>query len=378
MEWFVNLFSKNRKNKDILYREFNFSFCLKLFTLMVLAGIFFDNPANSINFSVYPLEEAVRLNLRPPVIILSGMILGPIWGSVTGGFIDIFSFFIWHSDMDYMVIFTLLSMLRGFIAGYIFNYFYTNFNIKSVLKSIAIPHIMISALIIPIVLNYKYQVNFISNVVVRLLIHFFTIPLFTLIFYYILKSLKKSKDLKSLHEKLKSMLKIDDLTGLSNRRHFMDFLNKMFSLSKRHDHSLTLLMADLDNFKNINDNYGHHKGDEFLKAVGEILKRKTRNEDLAARIGGDEFMILLPETNINEAINIADRIKRCVANIDILSDNISNTISIGAAELNRDDDVESFLKRADDSLYKAKENGRDRVETFNIDYIQGSKELELS
>lgn len=89
-------------------------------------------------------------------------------------------------------------------------------------------------------------------------------------------------------------------------------------------------------------------------------------------------MILLPETNINEAINIADRIKKCVANIDILSDNISNTISIGAAELNRDDDVESFLKRADDSLYKAKENGRDRVETFNIDYIQGSKELELS
>jgi len=190
--------------------------------------------------------------------------------------------------------------------------------------------------------------------------------------------MKKSKELKSLHSKLKAMLKIDDLTGLSNRRHFMDFLNKMHSLSQRHGHSLSILMADIDNFKEINDNYGHHKGDQFLRAVGDILKRKIRNEDLAARMGGDEFVILLPETSLKEALYIAHRIKKCVKNIDILSEKENSSISIGAAQLKEDDDTESFLKRVDDALYQAKEKGRNRVETISIDPSQVTKELEFS
>jgi len=378
MEMLLDLFSKKRKNQDILYRNFNFTFCLKLFLLMVLAGIFFDNPANSVTFSVYPLEEAVRLNLRPPVIILTGMILGPIWGAVAGGFIDISSFLIWHIDMNYMFIFTLLTMLRGFISGYIFNFIFKRFSWKSVVTSIAFPHLLISGIIIPVALYYNYGVPLINNVRIRLIIQIFTIPIFTVIFYYILKGMKKSKELKTLHSKLKDMLKIDDLTGLSNRRHFMDFLNKMHSLSQRHGHSLSILMADIDNFKEINDNYGHHKGDQFLRAVGDILKRKIRNEDLAARMGGDEFVILLPETSLKEALYIAHRIKKCVKNIDILSEKENSSISIGAAQLKEDDDTESFLKRVDDALYQAKEKGRNRVETISIDPSQVTKELEFS
>lgn len=374
----LDVFFKKRKNKDILYRNFNFAFCFKLFILMVLAGVFFDNPANSINFSVYPLEEAVRLNLRPPVIILAGMLLGPIWGAVTGGFIDVSSFLIWHNDMNYMFVFTLLTMLRGFIAGYIFNYMFKSFNWKSVIVSIAFPHLLISGILIPSVLYYNYGVPLFNNSQIRIFIQVFTIPLFTVIFYYMLNGMKKSKELKSLHSKLNEMLKVDNLTGLSNRRHFMDFLAKMHSLSQRHSHPLSILMADIDNFKEINDNYGHHQGDQFLQAVSEVLKRKTRNEDLAARMGGDEFIVLLPETNLKEALHIANRIKKCVENIDILSEKESCSISIGAAQLKEDDNIESFLKRVDDALYKAKENGRNRVETLNIDYSQMTKELKLS
>ena len=372
------LLQDKRRNTDLLYRDFNFTFCFRLFVLMVLAGVFFDNPANSINFSVYPLKEAVRLNLRPPTIMLGGMILGPLWGAAIGGFIDLISFFIWHSDMDYMVGFTLLTMLRGFLAGYIFNFFFHEFKIKSVIASIAVPHLLVSALFIPGLLNYYYNVPFINNMRIRLIIQLVTIPLFTLVFYYILKGMKKSKELKNLHTRLKELLKVDELTGLSNRRHFMDYLNKMVSLSKRRSQSLSLLMADVDNFKNINDTYGHHMGDEFLKAVGEVLKENTREEDLAARMGGDEFVILLPQTRLKEALKIAERIKDSVGEISILSEDNINTLSIGAAALKNDDNSESLLKKADDALYKAKEKGRNRVESLQFKDAEKRQELKFT
>ena len=374
----IELLQDKRRNTDLLYRDFNFTFCFRLFVLMVLAGVFFDNPANSINFFVYPLEEAVRLNLRPPTIMLGGMILGPLWGATIGGFIDLISFFIWHSDMNYIIGFTLLTMLRGFLAGYIFNYVFNKFKIKSVITSIAVPHLLISAVFIPGLLNYYYNVPFVNNMRIRLIIQFVTIPLFTLVFYYILKGMKKSKELKNLHTRLKELLKVDELTGLSNRRHFMDYLNKMVSLSKRRSQSLSLLMADVDNFKNINDTYGHHMGDEFLKAVGEVLKENTREEDLSARMGGDEFVILLPQTSLKEALNIAERIKESVEGISILSKDNINTLSIGAAVLNNDDNSESLLKKADDSLYKAKEKGRNRVESLQFKDTEQRQELKFS
>ena len=373
----IELLQDKRRNTDLLYRDFNFTFCFRLFVLMVLAGVFFDNPANSINFFVYPLEEAVRLNLRPPTIMLGGMILGPLWGATIGGFIDLISFFIWHSDMNYIIGFTLLTMLRGFLAGYIFNYVFNKFKIKSVITSIAVPHLLISAVFIPGLLNYYYNVPFVNNMRIRLIIQFVTIPLFTLVFYYILKGMKKSKELKNLHTRLKELLKVDELTGLSNRRHFMDYLNKMVSLSKRRSQSLSLLMADVDNFKNINDTYGHHMGDEFLKAVGEVLKENTREEDLSARMGGDEFVILLPQTSLKEALNIAERIKESVEGISILSKDNINTLSIGAAVLNNDDNSESLLKKADDSLYKAKEKGRNRVESLQFKNAEQRQELKF-
>lgn len=360
----INFFNKKIKNTDIHYRDFNFSFCLKVLTILLIAGIFFDNPANSIHFSIYPLEEATRLNLRPAIILFGGILLGPLWGAVLGGLVDVLAFFIWHSDLNYIVYFTLLTMLRGFLAGYIYNYVFSEFNWKSIVCSIALPHFLISGVLIPLLLNLYYGVPILSNIKIRVFIQIFTIPLYSVIFYYIFNGMRKSAELRKLHDRLQKMLRTDELTGLSNRRHFMEFLDKMISLSKRHSHDLSLLMADIDNFKKINDNYGHQKGDLFLKKVGKILKENTRNEDLVARIGGDEFFILLPATGTQKAIKIAKRIKASILEVDMLP-NEKNTVSIGVAELKPNDSTESFLKRADDALYIAKENGRNRVESLN-------------
>ena len=375
MNYFKKVLYNKVINDDIRYREFTFSFALKIAILIVAAGVFFDNPANTINFTIYPLKEAIRVNLRPPIIMLGGIILGPLWGAVIGGIIDIIAFNLWHSDLTYLFILTLSTIFRGFAAGYIYNYIFKSFSVKAIFTSLAVPHLLTSGLIIPAILNYYYNIPLLSNLRVRILVQVITLPIFTLAFYYILKGLKKSKELRTLHQKLKVMLNKDDLTGISNRKHFMDFLNKMFSMAKRHSQPLALLMADLDNFKEINDTYGHFKGDECLRKVAEILTENIRNEDLAARMGGDEFVVLLPQTQMGEAKNIANRIKNSVQEIDI-KESGSITASIGVAVMRKEDDIESFLKRADDALYRAKNNGRNRIEWMKADSLK--QELKFS
>ncbi|MCF8001926.1 MAG: diguanylate cyclase [Halanaerobiales bacterium] len=375
MDYFKKVLFNKVNNDDIRYRKFTFSFSLKIAVLIVAAGVFFDNPANTVNFTIFPLQEAIRVNLRPPIIMLGGIILGPLWGAVIGGVIDIIAFNLWHSNLSYLFILTLSTIFRGFTAGYIYNYIFKNFSVKAIFASLAIPHLLTSGLIIPAILNYYYNIPLLRNLRVRIVVQIITLPIFTLAFYYLLKGLKKTKELRSLHQKLKVMLNKDDLTGISNRKHFMEFLNKIFSMAKRHSQPLSLLMADLDNFKEINDTYGHFKGDECLREVAKILTENIRNEDLAARMGGDEFVVLLPQTQIKEAKKIANRIKKNVQAIDI-KESGSITISIGAAVIRQEDDIESFLKRADDALYKAKNNGRNRIEWMKADSFK--QELKFS
>jgi ECF transporter S component (folate family) len=362
MEKLKRIFKNDVINNDIRYRTFDFSFCFKLFILFVLAGVFFDNPANSINFSVFPLEEAVRVNLRPPIIMLGGVILGPIWGLVIGGVVDIISFRLWHFDLNYLFIFTLFTMLRGFLAGYIYNYLFKKFSIEAILTSIGVTHLLVSSVFIPVVLYYTYGVPLINNIQVRLFIQILAIPVYSLAFFYILKGMNKSKKLKNLHKELQVMLKFDDLTGLANRRSFMDYFEQKLSQVKDNSDKLSLLMLDIDNFKDINDTFGHQIGDHVLKEVSNILTENVRRKDLAARLGGDEFLVLLPNTDKDNAEKIAKRIKDDISSLDIFNKDYYTTVSIGAAALNRNDDIESLLKRADDALYKAKDRGRNRIE----------------
>jgi len=369
MEKLKRIFKNDVINNDIRYRKFDLSFCIKFFILFVVVSVFFDNPANSINFNIFPLSEAIRFNLRPPVIMLGGIILGPIWGALIGGAVDIISFRLWHFDLNYLFILTLVSMLRGFLAGYIYNYKYKKFSMKAIITSIGITHVLVSLILIPVILYYTYGVPLINNIQVRLLIQIIAIPVYSLAFYYILKGLKKSKELKNMHNKLQIMLKYDDLTGLANRRYFMSYFEEKLSEAKEKQKNLSLLMLDLDKFKNINDTFGHQRGDHTLKEVSSILTENVRKEDLAARLGGDEFLVLLPNTDQDNAEKIAKRIKEDISSLDIFNNNYYTTVSIGAATLNKNDDIESLLKRADDALYKAKEQGRNRVEWMKKDKI---------
>ena len=174
---------------------------------------------------------------------------------------------------------------------------------------------------------------------------------------------KKNLKLKKANKKIMELSQTDKLTGLSNRRYFMEYLEKWISYSKRHSSHLTLIMCDFDNFKDINDNFGHVTGDKVLSTFGELLKSEIRNEDLASRIGGEEFTILLNGTKLKKGINFAKRIRKKLMqlNIESIPKAKNITISMGITEFKKEDNYESFLNRVDKALYKAKNKGKNRV-----------------
>ena len=134
--------------------------------------------------------------------------------------------------------------------------------------------------------------------------------------------------------------------------------------SRRYEHPLTILMIDIDHFKSINDEYGHGTGDEALKMAVGIFQHALRAEDTLGRIGGEEFAAVLPETDIRNAVVLAERLREAISKeeLDTPDGKLSFTVSIGASEINADDeDVQEILKRADELLYKAKESGRNCV-----------------
>lgn len=174
-------------------------------------------------------------------------------------------------------------------------------------------------------------------------------------------------DLKKTKEQLLLMATTDVLTGLANRRFFMDRLSGEFERVKRYESLYTILMIDLDFFKKINDSFGHKGGDTVLKKVSEILLNGLRCTDIIGRIGGEEFAAILPETELQHGIQIAERLKNAVENLqlDINGKSIKTTISLGASQSNpMDREMDDGLIRADSALYEAKKSGRNRVCTL--------------
>ncbi len=149
----------------------------------------------------------------------------------------------------------------------------------------------------------------------------------------------------------------DSLTELFNQGHFLSELEKEVNRSRRNKRPLSLILFDLDRFKEFNDKYGHQEGDKALKIIGEVVKKEIRKElDLAFRYGGDEFTIILPEASFQEAQKIAQRIKNSFETYKL------TTLSIGIVELSKDMDIESFIKGADLAMYEAKKS----LELFKI------------
>jgi diguanylate cyclase len=165
-------------------------------------------------------------------------------------------------------------------------------------------------------------------------------------------------------ETLRTAVRIDSLTQLANRAYFDEKLTEMLKLRQRYDDEpFALMMIDLDNFKTINDSYGHPAGDRILKGVATKIKATLRGSDFIARFGGDEFALILVKTEGKSAEDVAWKICSEVRGSRFLldSETINMTISIGLAEAHKSDTEESLLKRADQALYRVKEQGRNSV-----------------
>ena len=166
------------------------------------------------------------------------------------------------------------------------------------------------------------------------------------------------------NEKLAHLASIDRLTGLYNRGETEAILQKELLKNQASDSTLSAIMLDLDNFKRVNDTYGHLAGDQVLISVAQTLIRSLRPSDMPVRYGGEEFSVFLPGTTTKNAKVIAERIRRNMENMSIsLPDGtiLQVTVSIGFAERIDNDTVASLIDRADKALYHAKQNGRNRV-----------------
>jgi diguanylate cyclase (GGDEF)-like protein len=168
-------------------------------------------------------------------------------------------------------------------------------------------------------------------------------------------------NLEKAHLRIITLVNTDSLTRLANRRFFIDFLAKAMAFAKRHEQALSVIIADLDNFKSVNDTYGHQAGDQVLVAFGQVMQASTRQEDLAARFGGEEFILMLPGTPMEEATILAERLRESLENLAFPPLKTRVTASFGIAQYRPDDTFETLVKRADEGLYAAKAAGRNRV-----------------
>jgi len=159
----------------------------------------------------------------------------------------------------------------------------------------------------------------------------------------------------------------DALTGVFNVRFFRERLLEEVLFAKRNGTPLTLISFDLDHFKKVNDNYGHPVGDDVLSAISKAANKVVRKYEVLARVGGEEFSVLLPQCTSDYGVVTAERLRENIAKARVPLENgksVTVTVSLGVATLEENDDAKSLYDKADTALYRAKENGRNRVEVF--------------
>lgn len=177
-----------------------------------------------------------------------------------------------------------------------------------------------------------------------------------------------NESLKEANRKLKILTSKDSLTGLYNHGHFIEETIKTFDLftrrkNKNPKQSFSLIILDIDNLKIVNDTYGHLMGDYLLTYIAEIVSKRVRSSDKFFRIGGDEFGLLLLDTNLEDAKKIAEDIRQIISNTDIefMGNQIRTTISIGVSSFNEADSIEEMIHLADGRLYQSKRQGKNKI-----------------
>lgn len=181
----------------------------------------------------------------------------------------------------------------------------------------------------------------------------------------IYKFLAGSNIESAYHEAIHNMAIQDGMTGIHNKRFFMEFLEREIAVASRHGHPLTLVMFDVDHFKKINDGFGHLAGDAVLKDLSQRIRPRIRREDLFARYGGEEFACVLPSTALPGGIVFAEHLRTLIEERPTSFEDkvIPFTISLGVTTLHRENGIgpPELIKRADENLYAAKHGGRNRV-----------------
>jgi diguanylate cyclase (GGDEF)-like protein len=178
---------------------------------------------------------------------------------------------------------------------------------------------------------------------------------------------ERNRDLARMNRQLQRVARYDALSGLMNRTSLFHILDVEMERSARVDAPLCILMIDIDHFKPINDDYGHGCGDEVIRRIGEVLKTERRKYDYCGRYGGEEFLMVLPNTALSDAAVVADRIRERVGELVVVCDNgrgdeLSITASVGVARYRESETRDMWIARADRAMYRAKERGRNRVE----------------
>jgi len=181
-----------------------------------------------------------------------------------------------------------------------------------------------------------------------------------------LKRWRQIQQARANQEELERLANIDSLTGLLNRGAILRKLSEQMKHAKRYREELSLSLLDIDYFKKVNDQYGHLTGDDVLEQVAILMWQNIRDADIIGRYGGEEFIIILPRTDLSSALNVAERVRKMIE-ASKMKDSEGNmfgiTVSQGISIYKPGEDEHSLISRADNALYKAKRNGRNRVET---------------
>jgi diguanylate cyclase (GGDEF)-like protein len=295
-----------------------------------------------INFTY--LYYSKNFNIVQNVQVTISLLLPFVFQITLGGFITSGGVILW-SILTILGGFTFLkkSVTIRWFTSYIFLVIFSGVIDQHITDlGIPVPHVPLSLSVLFFTLN----ITLIST------------SIFGLFYYFVYSN-------KDLQMKLRSLANTDYLTGLPNRRSFFIKAQKEFLRAKRYDRPFSLLMIDIDLFKHINDTYGHAVGDEVLQIFGSFLLEHCREIDILGRYGGEEFIILLPETFTEDirirASEIIEYAQKLI--IHTPKTNFSFTISIGLTQFKfSDEDLSTILKRADDALYKAKHMGRNQIQ----------------
>lgn len=181
-----------------------------------------------------------------------------------------------------------------------------------------------------------------------------------------------------LAHELQRLATTDELTGLAGRRHFLSLANREMARQRRVSSAVCVLMLDLDRFKLVNDTHGHAVGDSVLRLLADVLRQGLRELDIAGRLGGEEFAVLLTEAGRNDAIEVAQRLRADMASRSVETqsgETVRCTVSIGVAERIPDEALDDLINRADAALYAAKRAGRNRVAVADIRADPGSAQV---